>query len=135
MPPRIHRLTGLKLYFIPVKTRVPLKFGLETLTSVTCLRVAMRVVDENNRRFEGWGETPLSVQWVWPSQLPYESRLEALRRFCHKLAAAWMRFPVAGHAFEAGHDFQEQALPQLLLEFNKLEDCQRRKLARGLIRL
>jgi L-alanine-DL-glutamate epimerase-like enolase superfamily enzyme len=118
MAPRIHRVTSLKLYFIPVKTRVPLKFGPETLSSVTCLRVAMGVVDENNRCFEGWGETPLSVQWVWPSRLPYARRHDALERFCRELAAAWMRFSSEGHPIEIGHDFQEHLLPQLLSEFN-----------------
>ena len=32
-----------RLYFLPVQTRVPLKFGSETLTEVTCARVALRV--------------------------------------------------------------------------------------------
>ncbi|MDY0091776.1 MAG: hypothetical protein RBT80_03660 [Candidatus Vecturithrix sp.] len=29
----------VRLYFLPVETRVPLKFGPETVTSVTCARV------------------------------------------------------------------------------------------------
>ena len=55
------------LYFLPVEARVPLKFGPETLTHVTCARVRMRVEDTFGNAAEGWGETPLSVQWVWPS--------------------------------------------------------------------
>ena len=68
--------------------RVPLKFGAETVTSVTCARACVRVVDSKGRTAEGWGETPLSVQWVWPSRLPYERRLETLRQFCVTLAGA-----------------------------------------------
>lgn len=126
MAPRLHRITGLKLYFIPVQTRMPLKFGPETLTSATCLRVAMSVVDEANHPAEGWGETPLSVQWVWPSGTPYSFRHETLKRFCFELAASWMKAAVEGHALEAGHHFQEAILPQLVADFN-----QRAQLERG----
>jgi hypothetical protein len=53
---------GVDLYFIPVQTRVPLKFGPETLTSVICARVCMTVANTRGQRAQGWGETPLSVQ-------------------------------------------------------------------------
>ena len=66
------QVVGCSLYFLPVQTRVPLKFGPETLTSVTCARVQLKVADDRGQVAEGWGETPLSVQWVWPSQQPYE---------------------------------------------------------------
>ena len=96
----IHRLVGLRLYYLPVQTRVPLKFGPEITTSVTCARVALRVADDRGNQAEGWGETPLSVQWVWPSALPYKQRHEALKRFCQTLAPAWMSFQQHGHALE-----------------------------------
>jgi L-alanine-DL-glutamate epimerase-like enolase superfamily enzyme len=118
MTPRIHRVTSLKSYFIPVQTRMPLKFGPESLTSTTCLRVAMGVVDEKNHCAEGWGETPLSVQWVWPSHISYECRHETLKRFCRELAVAWMRSSTQGHPLEAGYDFQQHHLTRLLTEFN-----------------
>jgi L-alanine-DL-glutamate epimerase-like enolase superfamily enzyme len=118
---RIHRVTGVKVFFIPVKTRLPLKFGSETLTSVTCLRVALGVVDQDNRHAEGWGETPLSVQWVWPSGLSYEFRLETLQRFCRRLAGTWVNAKVEGHPLEAGYDFQEQFLRQCFADFNAKE--------------
>src|ERR1035441_7892650 len=91
----IHRITAIRLYFMPVQTRVPLEFGHETVTSNTCARVALRVVDEQGRQAEGWGETPLSVQWSWPSSLPYEERHTALKQFCIRLASAWMAIPPA----------------------------------------
>ena len=68
------RPVSAELYLIPVRTRVPLKFGPETLTHVTCARVRLEVSDRRGRRAVGWGETPLSVQWVWPSALSYEER-------------------------------------------------------------
>jgi L-alanine-DL-glutamate epimerase-like enolase superfamily enzyme len=107
------RVTGCSLFFLPVQTRVPLKFGPETLTSVTCARVRMTVANERGQLAEGWGETPLSVQWVWPSALPYEPRHQALKEFCVTLAKAWARFEALGHPMEIGHDFQMQKLKDL----------------------
>ncbi len=126
MTPRIHRITGVRLYFIPVETRMPLKFGHETLTSVTCARVALRVADAHGHEAEGWGETPLSVQWVWPSPLPYAQRHEALKAFCLELARAWMGFEPGGHPLEMGYEFQEHLLPGVLEAFNA-STCRRRR--------
>jgi L-alanine-DL-glutamate epimerase-like enolase superfamily enzyme len=113
------QVCGTRLYFLPVQTRVPLKFGPETLTSVTCARACVRVRDRQGREAEGWGETPLSVQWVWPSPLPYEPRHQALKAFSVQLAEAWSRFEGWGHAFEVGCDFQAQVLPVLRGRFNQ----------------
>lgn len=98
---------------------MPLKFGPEITTSVTCARACVTVTDRQGRVAQGWGETPLSVQWVWPSTLAYEVRHDALKRFCIKLADAWATFDDTGHPMELGSDFQEQVLPSLLLTFNK----------------
>lgn len=116
------RVAGAALHFLPVQTRVPLKFGPETLTSVTCARARVTVCDAAGRRAEGWGETPLSVQWVWPSRLPYGPRHEALRRFCRVLAESWAQFEGRGHPLEVGHDFQEQVLPTLRARFNQQQE-------------
>ncbi len=112
------RVTGATLWFLPVQTRVPLKFGTEALTSVTCARVRLRVVGRDGRVAEGWGETPLSVQWVWPSLSPYAPRHDALKLFCEVLAHAWANFADWGHPLELGHDFTELLLPRLLDDFN-----------------
>ena len=106
-------------HYLPVVTRVPLKFGPETLHSVVCLRVKMRVESRTGASAEGWGETPLSVQWVWPSTLPYSVRLEALQQFCTVLARAWANFDVRGHPMEVGYDFMEDCLPNLARDFNR----------------
>lgn len=117
----IHRIRSARVYFLPVQTRVPLKFGPETLTTVTCARVCLRVEDAQGRSVEGWGETPLSVQWVWPSAAPYEPRHRALKSFCVELAQAWANHDAQGHALEVGHEFIERALPELLHDFNARE--------------
>ena len=107
------------LYFLPVATRMPLKFGAEVTTEVTCARVRLAVADESGRVAEGWGETPLSVHWVWPSTLPYETRHAALKRLCLALAEAWAGYDRAGHPIEVGHAFQREVLPALLAEANQ----------------
>jgi L-alanine-DL-glutamate epimerase-like enolase superfamily enzyme len=109
-----------ELYFLPVETRVPLKFGTETLTHVTCARVRVRVRDARGCEDDGWGETPLSVQWAWPAGLPYEERHEAMKALCSDLARAWADFEVTGHAIEVGHAFIEQRLPELLAAANAI---------------
>lgn len=121
MPPAIHRVTGMQLFFLPVETRVPLKFGHETLTSVTCARVCIRVADSHGREAFGWGETPLSVQWVWPSSLSYVYRHDLLKQLCRDIAAAWMHNTLAGHPLEVGHAFLQRTLPLVLASRNQKE--------------
>jgi L-alanine-DL-glutamate epimerase-like enolase superfamily enzyme len=112
------RPVAVDLYFLPVQTRVPLKFGPETLTSVTCARVAMTVADGRGKRAQGWGETPLSVQWTWPSSLSYQQRCDAMQDFCRRLAQAWVNLVDEGHPIELGHRFSESVLPSLLIHAN-----------------
>lgn len=112
------RPVATELFFLPVHTRMPLKFGGETVTYVTCARCRITVRDAEGRTAQGWGETPLSVTWVWPSPLTYEDRHEALQSFCKKLAEAWAQFEVSGHPLEVGSDFISQELPRLLETHN-----------------
>ena len=109
---------GAELYFLPVETRMPLKFGPETLTYVTCARARVRVTDAAGCQAEGWGETPLSVQWVWPSSLSYEERHAAMKAFCERLAEAWTAPMTPGHPLEVGHAFTSERLPGLLAACN-----------------
>ncbi len=111
---------GCTAWFLPLATRIPLKFGPETLTTVTCLRIRLDVEDRRGRTASGWGETPLSVQWVWPCSLPYEERHRSLKEFSLRIAAAWIRYGRRGHPIEVGHGFIHRVLPALLREYNRL---------------
>jgi L-alanine-DL-glutamate epimerase-like enolase superfamily enzyme len=113
------RPIGAELYLLPVTTRMPLKFGPETLTTVTCARVKLTVRGRDGRTAEGWGETPLSVQWTWPGQLSFAERQDAMVEFCNRLAAAWTQADLWGHSLEIGYRFQREILPVLVAAFNR----------------
>ncbi|MFA6716218.1 MAG: hypothetical protein WCS27_12625, partial [Victivallaceae bacterium] len=113
------RTAGVELYFIPVRMRVPLKFGNEVMEEITCARAKVTVEDSGGRRACGWGETPLSVGWTWPgSKLTFEFRDRKMREFCEVIAEAFSRFDCSGHPLEIGHEFAEKELDKLLRGFN-----------------
>ncbi len=113
------RTTGAALYFLPVQARLPLKFGGETLTEVTCARACLEVADSRGQRAQGWGEVPLSVQWFWPSPSPYARRQEALMAFCREQAQLWAGINDPGHPLELAYDLLETVLPAQLAGFNR----------------
>ena len=86
------RVIEAALTFIPIATRVPLKFGAQTVTRCVCARVRVRVEDRAGRSAEGWGETPLSVAWVWPSTLSWEERERRMCEFTELLARELVAF-------------------------------------------
>ncbi len=108
------------LYYLPVATRVPLKFGPEVTTSVICARASVELSGAGARRAVGWGETPLSVHWVWPSALPYAERLQALRGLTEAIARAWPQQAEPGHPLEIGQRFIRGRLPALLADANRM---------------
>src|SRR3954447_20310074 len=109
------RPVAVAVHFLPIRTRMPLKFGPEITTEVTCARIRVTVEDARGRRAEGWGETPLSVQWVWPSSLGYEERHQVLRRLTTRIAEAWATGPCEpGHPIEVGDRFLEGQLSAVL---------------------
>ncbi len=107
------------LYFLPVTTRVPLKFGTEVTTSVTVARVRLTVENRQGIASVGWGETPLSVQWVWPQEGNYEGRHQALKAFCGCLNRAWAQFDYLGDPLDVGIRFQDEVLRPLFNSFNE----------------
>jgi L-alanine-DL-glutamate epimerase-like enolase superfamily enzyme len=121
MRPTDVKACGTELYFIPVEARLPLKFGKETVSYVTCARVRMKVKTLSGKSAEGWGETPLSVTWAWPSQtLSYEERHTAMKDFCVSLAKSWASFDFSGHALELGREFIETEMERLLRNMNQM---------------
>src|SRR5687768_5894955 len=97
------RLISAELYFLPIQTRMPVKFGPETLSYVTVARAKVKVSDRSGRTAEGWGETPLSVQCVWPGKQPFEPRHDLMKRFTALVAEQWVPFNQFGHPVEISH--------------------------------
>ena len=126
------RPLGVEGYLLPVRTRVPLKFGPETLTEVLCLRVRMRVERRDGTRADGWGETPLSVPWTWPSPLTFAERQDAIVAFCRRIAADLR--PMLGdgfaHPLALGHRILDDVLPALHRRFNATDRNGREPLPR-----
>jgi L-alanine-DL-glutamate epimerase-like enolase superfamily enzyme len=107
------------LFYLPIRTRVPLKFGAQVVEQVVCARVRVRVEDAHGRSAEGWGETPLSVAWVWPAALSWQEREARMKAFCEVLAREIVAFGESGHPMELGDAFQRQRLHPLLDEANR----------------
>jgi L-alanine-DL-glutamate epimerase-like enolase superfamily enzyme len=112
------RVREITLYFLPVRTRVPLKFGAQVVNQVVCGRARVVVEDRVGRTSHGWGETPLSVAWVWPSILSWEEREDRMKDFCLQLARALKDFDEYGHPLELGDAFQRHRLDALLEHAN-----------------
>jgi L-alanine-DL-glutamate epimerase-like enolase superfamily enzyme len=108
------QIVASELYLLPTRARCPLKFGHQVVTQVTCARVKLTVRNRAGQEAVGWGETPLNVEWAWPSDLTYEFRYQSMESLCLKLAKAWSEFDPFGHPLELGNDFMEFVLPGLV---------------------
>ena len=113
------QLFDTSLHFVPAKMRTPLSFGNQIFTEITCARAAVKVKDNVGKISLGWGETPLSVGWVWPSNLSYETRENALKEFCRILAKNLKSINTTGHPFEISHTFISKKLNELRLQFSE----------------
>ena len=101
----------IKLNFIPVKMRLPLKFGAETIYSIQIAHVEFEAYGK-----VGLGETPLSVGWAWPSGLSFAFREKTMCDFCQYLADNWE--PPQLDPMVANYRFLTEKLPELHQKFN-----------------
>ncbi|MBO7147460.1 MAG: hypothetical protein J6W81_06905 [Lentisphaeria bacterium] len=102
----------MELTFLPVKMRLPLKFGAETIDSIRIAHVEWDAYGAVGR-----GETPLSVGWAWPSELSFAYREKVMCDFCSFLAENYSS-PVSD-PMTAGYVFLTNDLPRLHLQFNQ----------------
>jgi L-alanine-DL-glutamate epimerase-like enolase superfamily enzyme len=102
-------------YLLPAPMRVPLKFGSYVTREIYLLRAKITIRDEaTGREAAGWGETPLSVAWGWPSSLDYTRRFERIKALACILTEAWAAMDDHGHPLELGHTFLQKILPSIL---------------------
>ena len=116
------RATSATVYFLPVKTRIPYRFGTEELKQVTCVRVSIDAESRGGKRSTGWGEAPLSAQWAWPSHTTFVARQNAMMSLCMELGKQWADFDYSGHPMEVGHAFLTNVLNRALVDLN--HDCE-----------
>jgi len=107
----------VRLHFVPVTMRTPLKFGNAVVTDVTTARVCVRL-RVGTTEAEGWGETPLNIGWLWPSTLDYTERKNRLEAFCGRIAKALPGLSagtaadrLTGHPMQIGNALVEDHLP------------------------
>jgi L-alanine-DL-glutamate epimerase-like enolase superfamily enzyme len=112
------RVVAARLYLLPIETRMPLKFGRETVTKVTCARACVTVEDQRGRRASGWGETPLAVQWGWPAPISYDERHDVMTYLCDALCNLLVSRGITGHPIEIGHHFLTPLLQGRTQRFN-----------------
>ena len=105
-----------KVKFIPVKMRLPLKFGAETIHSIQIASVSL-----DNYGATGYGETPLSVGWAWPSDLTFQYREQMMCKFGEFIAS---RLAYSSeHPMVAGYKVICEELPEWLTAFNQANKC------------
>jgi L-alanine-DL-glutamate epimerase-like enolase superfamily enzyme len=96
---------------------MPLAFGSERVNGVTCLRVALDAENGLGKSARGWGEVPLNVQWMWPSQeISYEQRLQGAYFLAANIASRLPETLRAAHPLEISSAFMEGELPALSAE-------------------
>lgn len=100
------------LTFLPVKMRLPLKFGAETINSIQIAHVELDAYGTTGR-----GETPLSVAWAWPSELSFAFRERTMMDFCRTLEREYQVENT--DPMSAGYAFLSRRLPEIHARFNR----------------
>ncbi|MBP5638018.1 MAG: mandelate racemase/muconate lactonizing enzyme family protein [Victivallales bacterium] len=115
----------MQISFIPVKMRLPLKFGAEVIDSIQIAHVELSAYGATGR-----GETPLSVAWAWPSDLPFSFRENAMMEFCRLLEKEYPEPPISSeHPMFIGYKFLTDKLPVLRRQFNQQNNIEMPHLA------
>ncbi len=102
----------MSIEFIPVKMRLPLKFGAETIDSIQIAHAEVNAYGTVGR-----GETPLSVAWAWPSTLSFGVREKAMCDFCGFLEQNIVS--PGNDPMTWGKFYLDGGLQHLLNEFNR----------------
>lgn len=113
----------MNLQFIPIKMRLALKFGAETIDSIRIAHVELNAYGET-----GIGETPLSVAWAWPSELSFSFREKIMLDFCRLLEEEYT-IDETMDPMSSGYVFLTERLGGLLHSFNKAHQVEMPHLA------
>lgn len=106
----------MEVKFIPVKLRLPLKFGAEVIDSLKVVHIEFPAYGAVGR-----GETPLSAAWAWPGEESFSFRENMMSEFC-TFAAEYYPEPASDPMTES-YTFLMEKLPGLLKKFNQKNNC------------
>src|SRR6056297_587105 len=112
------KIVSLSIYYLPVKARIPLRFGFESMTDIECLRVKAIVENGRGRIEAGWGEVPLSMQWLWPACCSIQDRLSYMKKAVTACADHLLSSNLEGHALDIGFQVIRDFLPGLVKEID-----------------
>src|SRR5215208_6107052 len=73
------RVESIEFGYEDYKYRAPLKFGGAIVDRVTLLNVNCAIRTRNGKTAKGFGSMPLGNIWAFPSQMPYERTLNAMK--------------------------------------------------------
>ncbi len=113
------KITSLTLFYLPIKARVPLRFGFGSMTDIECVRTRVEVESDRGKNYFGWGEVPLNMQWFWPADCPVEDRLLYMKQAISKCADLLLSSGLKGHPLDIGFHVIEEFLPKLVKEVNE----------------
>ncbi len=91
------RVESVRFDYEDYRYRTPIKFGGVALDRATILNVHCVVRDAGGKTARGFGSMPLGNIWAWPSKLPYETTLGAMKELAGRIARITGEADVAGH--------------------------------------
>ena len=106
----------MNVSFIPVKLRLPLKFGAEVIDSLKVVNVEFSAYGAVGR-----AQTPLSAAWAWPGEESFSFRENMMSEFC-EFAADFFPVPQSDPMTET-YTFLTEKLENVLKEFNQRNSC------------
>jgi L-alanine-DL-glutamate epimerase-like enolase superfamily enzyme len=80
------RVESIRFGYEDYRYRTPIKFGGQVLDRVTLLNVHCVVRAANGKTARGFGSMPMGNIWAWPSKLPYETTLGAMKELASRIA-------------------------------------------------
>ena len=103
------RIRDLRFSTEDHRYRTPIKFGGVACDRVTLLNTTVTVETRAGLVARGLGSMPLGNIWAFPSKLPYESTLTAMRRVAERVAGIYGACRECGHpidlTMQLEHDF------------------------------
>jgi len=91
------RVTDVRFDYEDYLYRTPIKFGGVALDRATIANVHCRIRAGNGKSARGFGSMPLGNIWAWPSKLPYETTLGAMKELTARIARITAASALEGH--------------------------------------